>query len=725
MKKIISFILIFYFLISPILFILDVDAITYVTGSTTGATKIKNGPGNNYIDIAVLSLGTTVNLISTTKITSEKGCSAGWYKINYNDTVQYICSSNVNIANETNHYYTSPSWTYRTTANSLSVRSKASTSGTYITALSFGTEVNLISVASSGNGCSNSWYKVSYHNNQTGYICSTYVSKYSNITSSDEEYNTILKNAGFPESYWPYLTYLHKLHPTWTFNAIQTKMTFKKAVDGEEGKNLMQTSIASYKTSSTPAEGTSWYRVTTGVIAYYLDSRNFLTEKTIFMFENLGYDEEHHTYNVVKSVMGDGKLSDDLYINAFVTAGINNKISPVHLASRVRQEVGADGGTATSGAEFTWNGKTYSGYYNFFNIGAYGTNPVIRGLAYAAGLLSNTSYGVPWNTVEKAINGGASFLANSYINKGQYTLYFQKFNVSPTASNSSYTHQYMTNVNAPTAEGMSTYSSYDNIKILDTPFVFSIPVYQEMPDDVVTLPPVGDTDNNLSNITINGISLYNFDSDVIEYNYNVSNNLNNVTISSTASSSKATISGNGEYTLENDATNIQIIVTSETGSTKTYNITINKVEPTNLGIEEIMILSNLKMDNGFVTGIQATTTAAKLISTITEKVNSITIQIKNAAGVLKTSEILATGDTITITKSDNTTNTFTIAIKGDVSGDGKISILDLLQVQKHLLKYTTLTNNYKVAADANYDGNVTILDLLLIQKHILGYSTIK
>ena len=34
-----------------------------------------------------------------------------------------------------------------------------------------------------------------------------------------------------------------------------------------------------------------------------------------------------------------------------------------------------------------------------------------------------------WNSIQKAITGGAEFIGSGYITKGQDTLYYQKFNV--------------------------------------------------------------------------------------------------------------------------------------------------------------------------------------------------------------------------------------------------------------------------------------------------------
>lgn len=57
--------------------------------------------------------------------------------------------------------------------------------------------------------------------------------------------------------------------------------------------------------------------------------------------------------------------------------------------------------------------------------------------------------------------------------------------------------------------------------------------------------------------------------------------------------------------------------------------------------------------------------------------------------------------------------------RGDTNGDGIIDIVDLANVQKHLLRIITLSGNDFIAADTNGDGLITIIDLANIQKHLL------
>ena len=234
-----------------------------------------------------------------------------------------------------------------------------------------------------------------------------------------------------------------------------------------------------------------------------LDPRNYLNEQNIFAFETLSYDSNYHTKSAVRSIVSGTYLDTDTYANYFINAAKKYKVSPVHLASRVKQEGGTNpsydsvSGKSTSTCTVTsYVCSTYTklsstrslkNIYNYYNIGAYGSNPVLRGLQAAAGCV-DTNEGTPWDTREKAIVYGASFIANGYITKGQDTMYYQKFNTSPNAYYSKYTHQYMTNILAPAGESLSTYESYSNLKIINKGYVFKIPVYTNMPTNHTTHP---------------------------------------------------------------------------------------------------------------------------------------------------------------------------------------------------------------------------------------------
>ena len=68
----------------------------------------------------------------------------------------------------------------------------------------------------------------------------------------------------------------------------------------------------------------------------------------------------------------------------------------------------------------------------------------------------------------------------------------------------------MTNVMAPSSEARTTYKSYYATGILDSKFVFYIPVYNNMPSST-SLPSKGNPNNYLSNLVINNTKVAGFD----------------------------------------------------------------------------------------------------------------------------------------------------------------------------------------------------------------------
>lgn len=355
-----------------------------------------------------------------------------------------------------------------------------------------GTKVAIVLKANpvySARGASSIWYKIR-KDKKYYYICSDQVklSESENgdvaVTDqtesvsaavpdpdmSDKEFEKYLKDEGFPESYKKKLRTLHKTHPNWVFKAYKTDISWKTALSKQTrgGTSLVSGVYPKSFRDGTRQYERGWYKAGSKVVAYYMDPRNFLNESRIYMFEDLTYNPKYQTKAAVGSVLSPSKLPEyGFTASVFVKAGKASNVSPVFLASRARQETGG-GSDAIKGKKIL--GKKV---YNPFNIGAFGgTNPLYNGLLYA--------YRKGWTTPAKAVKGGAAELAKNYINKGQYTTYYQRFNVR-NGERSAGTHQYMTNIMAPYSEAGSTKISYSKYKILDKPLVFEIPIYKGMP----------------------------------------------------------------------------------------------------------------------------------------------------------------------------------------------------------------------------------------------------
>ena len=81
-------------------------------------------------------------------------------------------------------------------------------------------------------------------------------------------------------------------------------------------------------------------------------------------------------------------------------------------------------------------------------------------------------------------------IANRYFDKPGTWLY-QKFDVD-NRSNGVFWHQYMQNIRSPYFEARSVYNTYDKRGLLDQPFIFRIPVYNNMSGRAAVAP--GDED---------------------------------------------------------------------------------------------------------------------------------------------------------------------------------------------------------------------------------------
>lgn len=313
-----------------------------------------------------------------------------------------------------------------------------------------------------------------------------------------EKYNSSSFSSSTYPGYKTLIDSLKKAHPNWTFTILYTGLDWNQVLKNEttatHGRNLVSGSKTGEwvcsKCGSDKYDNGSWKCASEATVAYYMDPRNSLFEDYVFQFENLQWIDGLYTIDGINKILADCKYMQGSKITYTKTDGktgtINksyaqviydaakaNNISPYHLASRIRQEQGP-GNNASSTATGKYSG--YVGYYNFYNIGATGSGSstiIKNALAYAKKK--------KWTDPQKSINGGAAFLAGSYINKGQNTAYLQKFDVD-SSDGELYWHQYQQNVSAAKSESSTVLKTYKEIDSkLSWAFNFIIPVYKNMP----------------------------------------------------------------------------------------------------------------------------------------------------------------------------------------------------------------------------------------------------
>ena len=307
----------------------------------------------------------------------------------------------------------------------------------------------------------------------------------------------------FPESYRSGIWLLHNQEPTYQFIPYETGISWNDLMlaQDHENKSLIDDNYHPnwVKDGSPVYDGGVWRAARSDVVAYFLDPRNFLDQVNIFQFEKLSFDPSIHTIDGVRAMVKGSFLESTQpdYAASILAAGQEAGVSPYFLTSRILQEMGRQGQSMLA----TGTLPGYEGYFNFYNI-ASNPDPTVENGALINGAKfavwgsdpkekvltdSEKALLLPWTSPDLAIRGGARWIASSYIDIGQNTLYFQKFDVVNNADGL-YFHQYAQNITMAFSEGSRYHSTYRSQSMLHSPFSFIIPVYTELPAEYGNLP---------------------------------------------------------------------------------------------------------------------------------------------------------------------------------------------------------------------------------------------
>ena len=625
--------------------------------------------------------------------------------------------------------------TVATTA--LNLRSGPGSNYTSLGLLSINKVVTILDETYDANG--DKWYHVISPAGTEGFVSAKYIEVNNNAEyQHDGDFEAYLTSQGFPESYKPYLRQLHAQYPQWIFKAADTGLDWESvlAAESKTGTSLVASSSpASWKSMAEGAydfttgkyieyDSGGWVCASKEIVAYYLDPRNFINPIGAFQFLTHSYDETTQTkeglQKVIKNSFMSGSFPEsgyDTYAEVLMEAGKISGVNPYVLASMILVEQGSSG----AGGCISGTVSGYEGYYNFFNIGAYKSgsmSAVTRGVWYAS---QSGSYGRPWDSRYKSIVGGARFYGAQYVQQNKNTLYFKKFNVMNGLSSVG-TGQYMTNIQGAESEAASLRNGYTDS--LSDPITLIIPVYKNMPSEACEMPGDGNNNNYLSSLSVEGFSLTpEFSRYVSDYELVVDKSTSYVIVTAKTSSSSASMTGAGKVTLAGDTTIIKIKVTSGSGEKRTYTITVSKEENGQSQQGETKLSSSKYTFDDCVRGIGEKVSYSTFIKNIT--VTDGRLDVVNSSGAVITSGTMSTGmKAVLYDSKGEKLSEYSIVVRGDTNGDGKINSADALAIQKHIVESRELKNAYLDAADINGDGRVNSLDVLYVQKHIVGSYTI-
>ncbi len=522
---------------------------------------------------------------------------------------------------------------------------------------------------------------------------------------------------------------LKSKYPNWNFKILYTGLDWDNVIaseytgHGSSPKNLV------YKNTNyqgewicalcgdTAYDNGSWRCASEKAIKYMMDPRNSMNESDIFQFEELtnsGCD-----INILKTMTNGSFLSG--HEQAIMNTATNNNVNAYYIVARLIQEQGKNGTPVTAGKGYSGQ---YAGYYNAFNIAASGNTTdeiLLNALAYAQKK--------GWTTLDASIEGGINFLAKQYIQKGQNTLYLQKFDVE--ATNGLYCNQYMQNILAAQNEGSTLRNTYISMNTISSSHTFIIPVYENMPVDISARP---DT-NGSSSIEIDVVRV-NVDSTLkIRNSPNGDKTVGYLYKDEIVTRlEKATSKVNGTYWDKvKKSDGIIGYAARETyeneGKYKLYLVPINDNEENN-------------SNNGNTSNENNPNNSASREPTNSSKVkkdtNTNTLFVSPDA---KAFDILeAFGGSIKITKADgsylNSENDtmatnyivddkYVVVKKGDANADGIVNSFDYIRIMNYIMGNKTLNNAEKEAADANNDGKTDSFDYIRIMNYIMGSKKIE
>ena len=196
----------------------------------------------------------------------------------------------------------------------LNLRSGPGTGYPSVAKLSTNTKVEIEDSVTGSDG--KIWYLVSTASGN-GYLRSDYVNLRIIYNSADSSFEEYLDQQGFPESYKNALRGLHQKYPEWVFVAQHTGLEWETVIleEAKTGRNLVESdSVSSWKSTEEGAfdwaanywpgfDGRNWVAASRGIIEYYMDPRNFLTETSVFQFQTQKYDPAVQTRECLQKLV--------------------------------------------------------------------------------------------------------------------------------------------------------------------------------------------------------------------------------------------------------------------------------------------------------------------------------------------------------------------------------------------------------------------------------------
>lgn len=233
---------------------------------------------------------------------------------------------------------------------------------------------------------------------------------------------------------------------------------------------------------------------------------------------------------------------------------------------------------------------------------------------------------------------------------------------------------------------------------------------QTSKDYVLKVTKTGSNNNNLAYLAVVGYDLNPvFNKSNLVYDVNVPNNVNSVYLDAVSDDENATVSGIGLVNLVDGKNVFDVIVTSESGKTKTYTVNIYK------GLSDNNYLAELEISNGSLDK-EFNKLVNEYSITVPYEIDSISF-----VGYPEDDKANITGNgtynlnvgenkiTLTVISASGIKNPYIINVTRETAVSAKLSRLEDNNGYKIVPNFTQNNNNYMVTVD----NEITTLDLII------------